>query len=81
MRSASGCQGTDQNDCGRLRGGERRRFLDLGILPGTLVEAAFSSPSGNPTAYRVRGALIALRREQANHIHIESVQEVVDAAR
>ncbi len=63
------------------RGGERRRFLDLGILPGTLVEAAFSSPSGNPTAYRVRGALIALRREQANHIHIESVQEVVDAAR
>jgi DtxR family Mn-dependent transcriptional regulator len=62
------------------RGGERRRLLDLGILPGTLVEAAFSSPSGNPTAYRVRGALIALRREQANHIHIERVQELVHAA-
>jgi len=61
------------------RGGERRRLLDLGILPGTLVEMAFSSPGGNPRAYRIRGALIALRREQASHIHIESLSEVPDA--
>ncbi len=29
------------------------------------------SPSGDPTAYRIRGALIALRREQADAIQIE----------
>jgi DtxR family Mn-dependent transcriptional regulator len=52
------------------RGTERRRFLDLGILPGTEVEAEMISPSGDPTAYRIRGAIIALRREQANHIYI-----------
>lgn len=52
------------------RGSERRRFLDLGILPGILITAEFTSPSGDPTAYRIRDALIALRREQAEHIRI-----------
>ncbi len=52
------------------RGLERRRLLDLGIVPGTVVEAELISPSGDPTAYRVRGALVALRREQSNLIHI-----------
>jgi DtxR family Mn-dependent transcriptional regulator len=52
------------------RGRERRRLLDLGIVPGTHVEAALTSPSGDPAAYRVRGALLALRREQANLIHV-----------
>jgi DtxR family Mn-dependent transcriptional regulator len=52
------------------RGLERRRFMDLGILPGTLIEAEMTSPSSDPTAYRVRGALIALRQEQADMINI-----------
>ncbi len=52
------------------RGLERRRLLDLGIVPGTEIVAELRSPSGDPTAYRVRGALIALRREQSDLIHI-----------
>jgi DtxR family Mn-dependent transcriptional regulator len=59
------------------RGTERRRFMDLGILPGTVVEAELRSPSGDPTAYRVRGTLLALRREQANLIHITRPKETV----
>ena len=54
----------------RLRGLERRRLMDIGILPGTKIEAEMRSPSGDPTAYRVRGAIVALRREQADHIRI-----------
>ncbi|HEY71482.1 MAG TPA: DtxR family transcriptional regulator [Anaerolineae bacterium] len=54
----------------RLRGAERRRIMDLGVLPGTEVVAEMVSPSGDPTAYRIRGALIALRKEQANLIRI-----------
>ncbi len=50
------------------RGAERRRFMDLGILPGTIISAEMRSPSGDPTAYCIRGALIALRREQADQI-------------
>ena len=55
----------------RARGLERRRLLDLGILPGTMIEAEMKSPSGDPTAYKIRGATIALRREQADQIRIK----------
>ena len=53
------------------RGLERRRLMDLGILPGTLVEVEMRSPSGDPTAYRIRGSTIALRKEQASHVQIQ----------
>ncbi|MBN1964509.1 MAG: ferrous iron transport protein A [Anaerolineae bacterium] len=49
---------------------ERRRLMDLGILPGTIIEAELRSPLGDPTAYLVRGALVALRRNQARQIEI-----------
>lgn len=50
--------------------------MDLGIVPGTTVEAEYDSPSGDPTAYRIRGTLIALRREQADQINIALSDEV-----
>lgn len=52
------------------RGAQRRRLLDLGLVPGTQVTSELVSPAGDPTAYRVRGALIALRRDQADLILI-----------
>lgn len=55
----------------RCRGAERRRLMDLGILPGTIVRAEMRSPNGDPTAYRIRDAFIALRVEQARFIRIE----------
>jgi DtxR family Mn-dependent transcriptional regulator len=54
----------------RCRGAERRRLLDLGIVPGTVVRAEMIGSGGDPIAYRVRGALIALRREQSQFIRI-----------
>jgi Fe2+ transport system protein FeoA len=54
-------------------GPERRRMMDLGILPGTVITAEMRSPLGDPTAYRVRGALLALRRDQARHIQIAHI--------
>ena len=56
------------------RGSERRRFMDLGILPGTLILAERRSPSGDPTAYRIRDALIALRSEQAEKIRVKLIE-------
>jgi DtxR family Mn-dependent transcriptional regulator len=52
------------------RASERRRVLDLGVLPGTIITAEMSSPGGDPTAYRIREALIALRRDQADSIYV-----------
>ena len=52
-------------------GKERRRMLDLGLVQGTTVEALQKSPSGDPIAYFIRGADIALRQEDAQKIFIE----------
>lgn len=57
------------------RGPERRRLMDLGFVPGTEVEVAMVSPSLDPTAYLVRGTLIALRREQAGWIRVSPQEE------
>jgi len=51
-------------------GAQRDRLMDLGVLPGTRITAEMRSPLGDPVAYRIRGALIALRREQTMTIGI-----------
>ncbi len=56
---------------GGLQGPQRRRLMDLGLVPGTVVRAELKSAGGDPTAYRVRGALIALRSDQARWIRVE----------
>jgi len=53
------------------QGSQRRRLLDLGVVPGTEIQAELASATGDPVAYRIRGALIALRGEQADWIRIE----------
>ncbi len=52
----------------RLGGTERRRMLDLGIVGGTEIEPLYKSPSGNPAAYLIRGAVIALRTDTSSAI-------------
>ena len=46
----------------------RRRLLDLGIIDGTEIEPLYKSPSGNPVAYLIRGAVIALRSDVSKNI-------------
>jgi len=57
------------------QGSQRRRLLDLGVVAGTTIDAVFESAAGDPVAYNIRGALIALRREQAEWIRIEIDRE------
>lgn len=59
------------------RGAERRRFLDLGIVRGTVIVPEFRSPGGEPTAYRIKEALVALRDKQARQILVAPVKEGV----
>jgi DtxR family Mn-dependent transcriptional regulator len=53
-----------------IRGAERRRLMDLGVLPGTKISHEMSSMAGDPVAYRIRDAVIALRKSQADLIYI-----------
>ncbi len=67
---APGESGTVAGIAPQCRGPARRRLLDLGVVPGTVVHARMRSAGGDPVAYDIRGALIALRREQAARIQL-----------
>lgn len=51
----------------------RKRFLDLGIVPDSVIEAVRVSPAGDPTAYLIKGSLIGLRKNEASKILIYSL--------
>jgi DtxR family Mn-dependent transcriptional regulator len=56
-----------------VQGFTRRRFLDLGLTPGTLIYPELQNFFGDPRAYRVRGTLIALRKDQAAQIWVKPI--------
>lgn len=51
----------------------RRRMLDLGIINGTEIEPLYKNPSGNPIAYQIRGAVIALRSDTSERILVSTL--------
>lgn len=55
----------------KCRGQQRRRLLDLGIVPGSQVIAEIKSASGDPVGYRIMGATIGIRKKQADYIFIK----------
>lgn len=58
-----------------VRGPERSRMLNLGIVPGTLIKSALVGAFESPVAYHIRGTEIALRREQASHVMIRKISQ------
>lgn len=56
-----------------INGSMRRRLLDLGLTPDTTVECVGKSPLGDPKAYLIRGAVIALRCKDCRKIKIKKV--------
>lgn len=56
-----------------VQGFTRRRFLDLGLTPGTTIQPELQNFFGDPRGYRVRGTLIALRKDQAAQIWVKPV--------
>lgn len=52
-------------------GGMNRRLQDLGLVKGTMVTCLQKSPLGDPTAFLIRGAVIALRSEDSSHVRIK----------
>ena len=51
-----------------LSGAIRRRLMDLGLVENAPVRCLQKSPWGDPAAYLIRGAVIALRREDSSRI-------------
>lgn len=54
--------------------GVKRRLLDLGLIKGTKITPLFISPSGDPTAFEIRGSVIAIRIEDTALIDISILE-------
>jgi len=52
--------------CGNIR----RRLLDLGVIPSTLITPIFKSTGGDPIAYDIRDTILAIRKEDAKNIYV-----------
>lgn len=53
----------------------RSRLLEMGLLEGSGVELVHEAPfGGDPIAVRVRGTLLALRRNEANYVEVTEVE-------
>lgn len=60
------------------KGDMRRRFLDIGLIENTTVECVGKSPSGDPKAFLIRGAVIAIRLEDCADILVRSEENGTD---
>lgn len=52
-------------------GATGQRLLDLGLTPHTPIRCIGRSPSGDPRAYLVRGAIIAIRTCDSDLIYMK----------
>ncbi len=51
----------------------KRRLIDLGLIEDTVVECVGKSPMGDPKAFLIRGAVIAIRSDDSSKIIIEKL--------
>lgn len=51
----------------------KRRLMDIGLIENTEIECVGRSPGGDPSAFLIRGAVIAIRSEDCDDIIIDYV--------
>ncbi len=54
-------------------GAMRRRLLDIGLCEGAVVKRLGQSPMGDPSAYLIRGAVIAIRKPDARRVKVRGI--------
>lgn len=57
------------------KGALNRRFLDIGIIKGTKIKCVAVSPQGDPKAFLIRGAVIAIRNKDSSYITVGDEDE------
>lgn len=62
----------------RVHGSMRRRLLDIGLVEGTRVECVGVSPMGDPAAYCIRGAIIAIRAADSRNVLVREAADGTD---
>ena len=57
------------------KGDIRRRLFDLGIIEGSEITCVFKAPFGDPTAYMIKGTIIAIRKNDSEKIVVRCKNE------
>lgn len=58
---------------------ERQHLLDMGLIPGTTVEAIKRAPMGDPLEIMLHGYELALRNSHAEKVKVEKLNNTEDA--
>ena len=53
------------------KGDMRRRFMDLGLIEGANIVCVGKSPAGDPKAFLIKGAVIAIRKEDSSSVCVK----------
>lgn len=56
-----------------MKGNKSRRLMDMGLLPGTIIEISRVAPFGDPVAIKLRGFEMSFRRQEAKGIIVEQL--------
>lgn len=56
-----------------MKGTKSKRLMDMGLLPGTIIEISRVAPFGDPVAIKLRGFQMSFRRKEAENIFVELI--------
>ena len=57
-------------------GAIRQRLLDMGAIRGTNLKVERYAPMGDPVEISIKGYLLAIRKDEAQHILVEPAEPV-----
>lgn len=52
----------------------RKRILDMGLTPGTMVEVIRRAPLGDPVEFKLKGYNLSLRKKEAGSVLVEVME-------
>ena len=55
------------------KGAVKRRIMDMGVIPGAIVEVEKVAPLGDPIEVKIKGYHLSLRKSEATGIFVEVV--------
>lgn len=57
----------------------RKRLIEMGVLPGVVVEVVRFAPLGDPMELRIRGTSLSLRKAEASCIEVQLIERPAPA--
>lgn len=49
----------------------KRRLLDIGLVPGSIIDTYLISPFKDPVAYKIKNTIIAIRKSDSKEIVVD----------